>query len=79
MASNLQISLIPSSKSKPLIDTNNYIFYKRNVRRNGDIYWTCQYAKKNACPDAIPTADLTTEIRSMNVSHVGHSAASFSY
>ena len=67
MASYLQISLIPSSKSKPLLNINNYLFYKRNVRRNGDIYWTCQCAKKNACPDAITTVGLTTEIRSKNV------------
>ena len=72
MSFNLDISLIPSSKSKPLLNINNHLFYKRNERRNGDIYWTCKYLRKNACPAALTTVGLTTEIRSMNISHVGH-------
>ena len=71
--SKLDISLIPSSKSKPMLNINNHLFYKRNERSNGDIYWTCRYARKN-CPAAITTVGLTTEIRSMFISHVGHSA-----
>ena len=50
MGSHLQISLILSSISKTLLNIINYLFYKRNVRRNGDIYWACQYAKKFARP-----------------------------
>ena len=73
--SKLDISLIPSSKSKPMLNINNHLFYKRNERSNGDIYWTCRYARKN-CPAAITTVGLTTEIRSMFISHVGHSAES---
>ena len=34
------------------------------------------YLRKNACPAALTTVVLTTEIRSMNISHVGHGPAS---
>ena len=68
MTSELNISLIPSSKSKPLLDVDNFLYYKRQERRNGDIYWTCKHNRKNA----VTTVGLTTEIRSMNIEHFGH-------
>ena len=36
------ISLVPSTKGKDMLNVNNFLFYKRNQRPNGDIYWKCQ-------------------------------------
>ena len=72
MTSELNISLIPSSKSKPLLNVDNFLYYKRQERRNGDIYWTCKHARKNGCPAAVTTVGLTTKIRSKHIEHIGH-------
>ena len=33
-----EISPIPSMKGKDMLNVNNYLFYNRNKRPNGDIY-----------------------------------------
>ena len=69
-----KITLIPSTKGMPMLKIDNYLYYKRQERRNGDIYWTCKHARKHACPAAVTTIGFTNNVRSMNIRHVGHGA-----
>ena len=78
MSSQLNITLIPSTKSMPMLNVDNFLYYKRQERRNGDIYWTCKHARKEACPAALTTVGFTTTIRFLNVNHIGHGAEKLS-
>ena len=69
-----KITLIPSTKGMPMLNIYNYLYYKRQERRNGDIYWTCKHARKHGCPAAVTTIGFTNSVRSMNIRHVGHGA-----
>ena len=62
-AYSYKISLIPSSKSKPLLNVDNFLYYKRQERRNGDIYWTCKQMYTNDVDRIIAhSSDVQLEI-----------------
>ena len=76
---NPEVSLIPSTKGKEILNFNNFLFYKRNQRTNGDIYWKCKVStlvKSSSCPASVTTKGLSTVIKSSNLEHIGHSAES---
>ena len=71
-----EISIIRSTKGKDMLNINNYLFYQRNTRANGDIYWKCRNETKSSCPASLTTIGLSSEIKSSNFNHVGHFAES---
>ncbi|CAF1033769.1 unnamed protein product [Brachionus calyciflorus] len=57
------IEIVNSSKEKPMIVINNFIYHKNQDRKNGNIYCRCQYcSSKYQCPASVTTEGLNTQI-----------------
>ena len=46
-----------------MLNIDNYLYYKRQERGDGDIYWACKHARKHGCPAAI----TIIRVRFMNI------------
>ncbi|CAF0720222.1 unnamed protein product [Brachionus calyciflorus] len=62
-----KIELIPSTQEKAMLRIYEYLYYKNQIRPNGNIYWRCiHYNTENSCPASVTTTGVNTEIVSFS-------------
>ncbi|RNA15102.1 hypothetical protein BpHYR1_021326 [Brachionus plicatilis] len=63
--------IINTNHEKPMLFVDDYLYYKNQVRPNGNLYWRCkEYFSSCKCQASITTTGLNTEI--VSLSKKGH-------